>query len=138
MLAEGPPEVAVEPVGDLLATLRPGDYLAIQAFVDPGGSVVDELERVRLALRDRHRVATTVGLGPRFLHSTGQLHKGGPDTGVFLQVVGDDPEDVEVPGAGHGFSALKRAQADGDLLTLRERGRRAGRVALDELLEVVS
>ena len=138
VLAEGPPELAVEPAGDLLATLRPGDYVAIQAFVDPGSAVVDELERVRVALRDRHRVATTVGLGPRFLHSTGQLHKGGPDTGVFLQVVGDDPEDVEVPGAGHGFSALKRAQADGDLLTLRERGRRAGRVALDELLEVVS
>jgi hypothetical protein len=89
-----------------------------------------------VALRDRLRVATTVGLGPRFLHSTGQLHKGGPDTGVFVQVVGDDPDDVAIPGAPYGFSTLKHAQADGDLLTLRDRKRRAGRVRLAELLEV--
>jgi hypothetical protein len=80
-------------------------------------------------------VATTVGLGPRFLHSTGQLHKGGPGTGVFVQVVGDDEPDVPIPGAGYGFSTLIHAQADGDLLTLRDRKRRAGRVALAELTE---
>jgi hypothetical protein len=81
-------------------------------------------------------VATTVGLGPRFLHSTGQLHKGGPDRAVFVQVVGDDAGDVPIPGAAYGFSTLKHAQADGDLLALHERKRRAGRVALGELLEL--
>jgi hypothetical protein len=89
-----------------------------------------------VALRDRLRVATTVGLGPRFLHSTGQLHKGGPASGVFVQVVGDDPDDVPIPDADYGFSTLKHAQADGDLTTLRDRKRRAGRVRLAELLEV--
>jgi hypothetical protein len=136
VLADGPPSIEPTPLGDLLGLVRPGDYLAIQAFVDPGGPAVAAIEAARVALRDRLGVATTVGLGPRFLHSTGQLHKGGPDTGVFLQVVGDDPEDVEIPGAGYGFSTLKHAQADGDLLTLDERKRRAGRVRLDELVEV--
>jgi transaldolase / glucose-6-phosphate isomerase len=87
-----------------------------------------------MGLRDRFRVATTVGIGPRFLHSTGQLHKGGPPTGVFLQVVGEDPTDVAIPGTDMSFSQLKRAQADGDLVALRERGLRAGRVALDDLI----
>ncbi len=100
--------------------------------------MVADLDRARVALRDRLRVATTVGLGPRFLHSTGQLHKGGPDTGVFVQVVGDDPDDVPIPGAGYGFSTLKHAQADGDLLVLGDRKRRAGRVRLDELVEVAT
>ena len=101
--------------------------------------MVDEIERARAVLRDRLRVATTVGLGPRFLHSTGQLHKGGPNTGVFVQVVGDHgDEDVAIPGAPYGFAALERAQADGDLLTLHDRKRRAGRVALTELVEVSS
>jgi len=136
VLADGPPAVDPVQVGDLLGTVAPGDYVAIQAFVDPADPVVERLERVRVALRDRLRVATTLGLGPRFLHSTGQLHKGGPPTGVFLQVVGDPDTDVPIPGAPYGFAALERAQADGDLLTLRDRGRRAGRVRLDELLEV--
>jgi transaldolase / glucose-6-phosphate isomerase len=136
VLAEGPPAIEVQPLDDLLDQVVPGDYVAIQAFVDPGGGVVDDIERARVALRDRLRVATTVGLGPRFLHSTGQLHKGGPATGVFVQVVSDAAEDVPIPGADYGFAALERAQADGDLVTLRERGRRAGRVRLAELLEV--
>jgi hypothetical protein len=136
VLDEGPPSVDPTPLDDLLAQVETGDYLAIQVFVDPGSPVVAAIERARVALRDRLRVATTVGLGPRFLHSTGQLHKGGPDTGVFVQVVGDDPDDVAIPGAPYGFSTLKHAQADGDLLTLRDRKRRAGRVRLAELLEV--
>jgi hypothetical protein len=86
-------------------------------------------------MRDRLRVATTVGLGPRFLHSTGQVHKGGPPTGVFIQVVGDDPEDIEIPEAGYGFSTLKHAQAAGDYLTLKRRGLRVARVALTDLLD---
>jgi hypothetical protein len=138
VLEDGPPSVDDTPLDDLLARVSPGDYLAIQAFVDPGSAVVADIERARVALRDRLGVATTVGLGPRFLHSTGQLHKGGPESGVFLQVVGDDPEDVPIPDASYGFSALKRAQADGDLVTLQERGRRVARVRLAQLVEVGS
>ena len=138
VLAGGRPDLPVTAASDLLGQLGPGDYLAVQAFVDPGAEVVDRLDAVRTAVRQRWRVATTVGLGPRFLHSTGQLHKGGPGSGVFVQVVGDDPDDVPVPGESYGFSALKAAQADGDLVTLHERGRRAGRVAVDDLLDAVS
>jgi glucose-6-phosphate isomerase len=138
VLADGPPDIAPTALDDLLDQVGPGDYLAIQAFVDPGGPDVAAADAARLALRDRLRVATTVGLGPRFLHSTGQLHKGGPNTGVFVQVVGDDPEDVPVPGAGYGFSTLKHAQADGDLLTLHDRKRRAGRVRPADLTEVTT
>jgi transaldolase/glucose-6-phosphate isomerase len=119
----------------LFDQLGPGDYLVLQAFVDPGDeALLAGLERVRVAVRDRHRVATTVGVGPRFLHSTGQLHKGGPPTGVFVQVVGDDPVDVPIPGRPFGFSTLKHAQADGDLRSLLDRGLRAGRVGIDDLL----
>lgn len=140
VLEEGPPDVSPTPLEDLLATVGDGDYLAIQAFVDPAGPEVPALERARVALRDRLRVATTLGLGPRFLHSTGQLHKGGPGTGVFVQVVADHGGDVDVPvpGRPYGFAALERAQADGDLLALRERKRRAGRVRLAELTEVAT
>ena len=127
VLDEGPPAIEATPLDDLLARVGPGDYLAIQAFVDPGQP---RGGRHRAgpggAARPAARWRPRSGLGPRFLHSTGQLHKGGPDTGVFVQVVGDDPDDVPIPGAGYGFSALKHAQADGDLVTLQERGRRAG------------
>jgi glucose-6-phosphate isomerase len=136
VLEQGRPELATTPLDELLGQVVPGDYLAVQAFVDPASPVVDDIQAARVALRDRLRVATTVGLGPRFLHSTGQLHKGGPDTGVFVQVVGDDPDDVPIPGQAYGFSGLKHAQADGDLVTLRDRKRRAARVTLGELLEV--
>lgn len=136
VLDEGPSEVAAEPLSGLLDQVGPGDYVAIQAYVDPESGVVDALEDARTAIRDRLRVATTVGLGPRFLHSTGQLHKGGPPSGVFVQVVGDDPVDVAIPGQPFGFSTLKHAQAEGDLLTLRAHGLRAARVTLDDLLEV--
>jgi transaldolase/glucose-6-phosphate isomerase len=128
------PDVAEQPVTAVLAGVEPGDYVSIQAYVDPGSGAVDDLERLRLAVRDRLRVATTIGLGPRFLHSTGQFHKGGPPSGVFLQVVGDDPDDVAIPGSPFGFATLKQAQAAGDLATLRERGLRAARVTLDDLL----
>jgi len=134
-LAAGAPDVQREPLDALLAQLRPGDYLAIQAYVDPASPVVERLERVRVALRDRYGVPVTLGVGPRYLHSTGQLHKGGPPTGVFVQVVADDHEDPRIPGEDHGFATLKRAQAAGDLMALREAGRRAGRVDIDELLD---
>ena len=138
VLADGLPPIETTSPRELLASTQPGDYLAILAFVDPGDEVLlGELERARRALRDRLRIATTVGVGPRFLHSTGQLHKGGPPSGVFLQLLGEDAEDVEIPGKPFGFSMLKRAQAAGDLLALQARGLRAGRVTLDELLEEV-
>ena len=136
VLAEGPPAIDVVDAGELLDQVRPGDYVALTAFVDPGRhELLHGLQAARLAIRDRHRVATTLGIGPRFLHSTGQLHKGGPPTGVFLQVVGEDPTDVDIPGRDLTFATLKQAQADGDLTALRERGLRAGRVALDDLID---
>ncbi len=135
VLEKGLPDIEPEPLGTLLAEVRPGDYLAIQAYVDPEDGVVDAIEDARTALRDRLVVATTVGLGPRFLHSTGQLHKGGPPSGVFVQVVGEDATDLAIPGRPYGFSELKQAQAAGDLATLRRRGLRAARVTLDDLLE---
>lgn len=137
VLAEGLQDEPAVPLASLLDRVQPGDYLAIQAFVDSyDADLVAQIETARLALRDRLRVATTTGLGPRFLHSTGQLHKGGPNTGVFVQVVGDGTSDISVPGEPYGFSTLEKAQAVGDLRTLRARGRRCGRVSLDELLEV--
>lgn len=118
---------------ELLGLLVPGDYLAIQAYVDPEAEVVSELERIRLGLRDRYRVATTLGIGPRYLHSTGQLHKGGPDSGVFLQIAEHNDDDLAIPGERFGFATLESAQAAGDLQALLDRGRRAGRVRLEDL-----
>jgi transaldolase / glucose-6-phosphate isomerase len=132
------PEPDQSDLDDLLSQLRPGDHLAIQAFVDPGSSVVDALEDVRTALRDRHSVAVTLGIGPRFLHSTGQLHKGGPAGIVCVQVLGDDSGELDIPGRSFGFGHLKAAQATGDLLALRERGIRAGRVPLADLLAIAA
>jgi hypothetical protein len=91
------------------------------------------LAAIAAKLRDRYKVAVTVGFGPGFLHSTGQLHKGGPDTGVFLQVTDDPKTDLEVPGMGFTFGRLIAAQTDGDLIALRDAGRQAARVSLGEL-----
>jgi transaldolase/glucose-6-phosphate isomerase len=88
------------------------------------------LTRLRVACRDRMHNATTVGYGPRFLHSTGQLHKGGPATGVFLQLTADVGQDLPIPGEGYSFGTLRNAQALGDLQVLRRRGRRVLRVHL--------
>jgi transaldolase/glucose-6-phosphate isomerase len=134
VLQEGMPDIPVAPAESVLATVKPGDYIAIQAFIDTASPGIEALQRVRMALRDRYRVATTVGIGPRYLHSTGQLHKGGASSGVFLQIVGDDPLDLEIPGRPFGFSQLKQAQAAGDYLALKDKGRRVARVARDELL----
>ena len=94
------------------------------------GALLAPLSRASL----RHLyIATTVGFGPRFLHSTGQLHKGGANNGVFLQVVSDDPADVPIPGKPYTFRTLKAAQALGDLASLKAHGRRVSRVTLAEL-----
>jgi glucose-6-phosphate isomerase len=136
VLAEGGATVAEVPVAELLGQLRPGDHLALQVFGDPGDHEVHVLEAARVALRDRHRVAVSLGWGPRFLHSTGQLHKGGPPQIVCVQVLGVDHLEIPIPGQPFGFGFLKQAQAAGDLRTLQARGIRAGRVDLHELLEV--
>jgi glucose-6-phosphate isomerase len=124
---EDPP---LEPVGsldELLAAAEPPNYVAIQAFVDPVRE--PELE----PLIDRAHTTgcvVTHGLGPRYLHSTGQLHKGGPPTGLFVQVVDDTGEEVPIPGQDFGFGRLIRAQAEGDFRSLQERGRKVVRVKL--------
>jgi transaldolase/glucose-6-phosphate isomerase len=111
-------------------------YIAIQAFVDPSEDNARLLEEARLKLRDRYKVATTVGFGPRYLHSTGQLHKGGPPTGVFIQVSDERSTDIDVPGMGFSFGQLLDAQADGDLLALRDLGRPVVRVSLGSLPDI--
>ncbi|HLT16884.1 MAG TPA: hypothetical protein VK007_09290 [Acidimicrobiales bacterium] len=134
VLAEGDASVEEVPLDDLLAQVRPGDHLAIQAFLDPESPMATELQAVRTRLRDELQVAVSLGFGPRFLHSTGQLHKGGPPSIVCVQVSPPDPYEIPIPGRDFGFGHLKQAQATGDLRTLQARGIRAGRVSLDELL----
>jgi hypothetical protein len=121
------------PARDVLSQVRPGDYIALTAYVPRNDQWRDRLQKVRLALRDRYHVATTVGFGPRFLHSTGQVHKGGPNEGVFLQVVSDNAIDVPIPGRPYTFGQLKAAQAAGDLASLRSHGRRVARLTEDDL-----
>ncbi|HEV2449953.1 MAG TPA: glucose-6-phosphate isomerase [Thermoplasmata archaeon] len=113
-----------------LAEANVGDYVAIQAFLAPSDRIDEKLRALRSALRRRLRVSTTLGYGPRFLHSTGQLHKGGPASGLFLQLVDEPSEALELP-AGHGsFGKIIRAQADGDAQALEQKGRRLFRVQL--------
>lgn len=125
-----------EGVTDWLRTqVRPGDYVAVQAYLPYGQS--DELERLRTALTEGLDVAVTAGFGPRYLHSTGQLHKGGPDTVVAVQLVDRTPAaSLPVPTAPYDFNTLIAAQALGDLQTLVQRGRRIRRFAVDDLMEV--
>jgi transaldolase/glucose-6-phosphate isomerase len=111
--------------------VRPGDYVAILAYLPRTPATEAALQRMRLRLRDARHAATTVGYGPRFQHSTGQLHKGGANNGVFLQIVAADHEDVPIPGAPYTFGTLKAAQALGDLRTLERHGRRVVRADLD-------
>lgn len=115
---------------DVIAQVRPGDYVAITAYVARDRKHVALLDDLRLRLRDALRVATTVGFGPRFLHSTGQLHKGGPPTVVALQIVADEPNDPAIPGMNVGFRTLLAAQALGDWLSLDKRRRRGVRIHL--------
>lgn len=107
----------------LLNQLDPAGYLAILAFVDPRPEVLDRLQAIRQLLGERLRVATTLGIGPRYLHSIGQLYKGGPPSGVFLQLVGEPDSDLPIPGSTYTFRTLFLAQADGDFEALRARGR---------------
>jgi hypothetical protein len=130
------PEEGYDDLGALLEAVRPGDYLAIQAYLPRTPDNASRLQAARMKLRDRLRVATTLGFGPRFLHSTGQLHKGGPPTGIFIQVVDEPSLDLPIPGKPYTFRRLLDAQAAGDLQALRARGRRVARVRLSDLEEV--
>jgi transaldolase/glucose-6-phosphate isomerase len=113
-----------------LNRLGAGDYFALLAYIEMNEAHERKLSAMRLAVRDRKRVATCLGFGPRFLHSTGQAFKGGPNTGVFLQITCDDAADLPVPGQKYSFGVVKAAQARGDFQVLAERDRRALRVHL--------
>jgi len=102
-----------------------GDYAAVLAYIERSPAHIDVVQHIRRAIRDRTTAATCVGFGPRFQHSTGQAYKGGPNSGVFLQITCDDPEDLPVPGQSYTFGIVKAAQARGDFDVLAERGRRA-------------
>jgi hypothetical protein len=107
-----------------LKEASPGDYLALMAYLPQTDETDAVLDRIRLSLRDRLRVATTIGYGPRFLHSTGQLHKGGGNQGLFIQMTDKPEADVPIPGEPYTFGGLIGAQAMGDYQVLAERGRR--------------
>jgi transaldolase / glucose-6-phosphate isomerase len=109
---------------------RPGDYFAIMAYMAKDAAVEREVARMRTAVRDHLKLATTFGYGPRFLHSTGQLHKGGPNKGLFLQITQDHDEDPPIPGASYGFATLNQAQFLGDYQSLENHERRLIRIHL--------
>jgi len=118
------------------AKMKPGDYVALLAYIEETPEVEAAIREIRTSIRKATSCATTNGFGPRFLHSTGQLHKGGPDSGVFIQITAPDKVDFPVPEAPYTFSVLKDAQALGDFQSLVKHGRRAIRVDLGD--EVVA
>lgn len=131
----GPPSGADDVAGYLAAFFggaRPGDYVALHAYIERSAEHAALLEGLATRLREGLGIPVTIGFGPRFLHSTGQLHKGGPDTGLFLQITPTDVPDLPIPGSGYSFGVLKRAQAIGDSDALRDAGRRVVRVDIGE------
>jgi len=134
VLKEGAPDL---PDGDLseLATEPPG-YVAIMGYLPYSDATEAAVARLRAHLIERYHVATTWGYGPRFLHSTGQFHKGGPKVGRFLQLIDEPAADLEVPGEPFSFGTLVRAQADGDLQTLRNHGLPAVRVVVGDIDQI--
>jgi len=135
VLASGA-EPDVSPQGsaeELFAQAMPGDYVCIQAFVNPTSANEEKVLELAGRAREATGCVVTHGFGPRYLHSTGQLHKGGPPTGLFLQVVDDTGDELPIPGQPFGFRKLIRAQAAGDFASLQERGRRIARIQLEEM-----
>jgi len=128
--AAGPKPTLARLLRAHVSRVQSGDYAAFLAYVDMNATHESLLQSMRHAVRDRRKVATCLGFGPRFLHSTGQAYKGGPNRGVFFQITCDDARDVPVPGAKYTFGVVKAAQARGDFSVLAERGRRALRVHL--------
>ena len=121
----------------LMSTIGPGDYFAVLAYLPQDPDDVAALDRVRVLVRDGLGNATTAGFGPRFLHSTGQLHKGGPANGVFLQLTAEPHRDLPIPGWQESFGTLIAAQALGDLRSLQARGRRVLRLHGDDMATVL-
>jgi transaldolase/glucose-6-phosphate isomerase len=113
-----------------LSRIEAKDYVALLAYLERDADHIDLLQDMRLKVGEQRHVATCAEFGPRFLHSTGQAYKGGPDSGVFLQITADDARDLPVPGQNASFGVIKAAQARGDFDVLTERGRRALRVHL--------
>jgi glucose-6-phosphate isomerase len=132
-IAEGTEPEEPVAVATLSAALASAGYIALLAFVDPDGASAERLPSAARGLARRLDLPVTVGIGPRYLHSTGQLHKGGRDDGIFLVIVGGDVMDVAIPGRPYGFARLKRAQAAGDVAALRAAGRSVAVVTLDDL-----
>jgi transaldolase/glucose-6-phosphate isomerase len=126
-------------LGDVVKThlsrIGPGDYFAVLGYIPMNAENEKALQTIRHSVRDAKKVATCLGFGPRFLHSTGQAYKGGTNTGVFLQITCDDQSDLAVPGQSYTFGVVKSAQARGDFAVLAERGRRALRVHLGKNLK---
>jgi transaldolase / glucose-6-phosphate isomerase len=119
-------------IDELLAQAHERDYVCVQAFIEPSAENDRRIDDLVRKLRRRNGLVVTHGYGPRYLHSTGQLHKGGPNTGLFLQVVDDPGEEIPIPGKPFGFRRLLRAQAAGDYASLQERGRRVARIHIEE------
>jgi transaldolase/glucose-6-phosphate isomerase len=115
------------------ARIGAGDYFAVLGYIQMNAEHEKKLQSMRHAIRDKKHVATCLGFGPRFLHSTGQAYKGGPNSGVFLQITCDDAVDLPVPGQQYTFGVVKAAQARGDFQVLADRGRRALRVHLQDV-----
>jgi hypothetical protein len=136
VLTEGAPELPGGDLAELLDGLVPPHYFAIMGYLPYSGETEAAIARLRAALVERHHVATTWGYGPRFLHSTGQFHKGGPPTGRFLQLIDEPAADLEIPGEPYTFGTLIRAQADGDLQTLRDHGLPAVRVVVGDIDQI--
>ena len=139
------PASVAQGIANHLGQARPGDYLAIQAYLEPSAEIERSLQTLRGLLRDRLRIATTLGFAPRYLHATGQLHKGGPPNGLYLQITGADAPELTIPGAGYDFSTFNAAQALGELEALQARQRRVIRLhmqgkpaqTLQHLLQIV-
>jgi glucose-6-phosphate isomerase len=133
LVAGGTSPSVADAVRSLLGTTRGGDYAAVLAFLPPDPGVTAALADLRRIIGDGLGVATTAGIGPRYLHSTGQLHKGGPNTGVFLLLTADPQRDLPIPGRAESFGTLIAAQAEGDLAALQRRGRRVLRLHLSDV-----
>jgi hypothetical protein len=127
-LSDASPVATAAEIRHALGTIRDGDYVALLSYLSPSAEVDAAIAEVRMALRRRFRIATTHGVGPRYLHSAGQYHKGGPNTAIVFILTADDETATPIPGSGCTFSMLKRAQALGDVETLAAHQRRVLRI----------
>lgn len=124
LVFDGEAGSVADALGAFFSTVKPGDFTAFLAYLTEDVGTEGSLDALRLAVRDRTKTATTLGFGPRYLHSTGQLHKGGPNNGLFVVITADDEEDAAIPGKPYSFGQLRRAQALGDYASLKQHGRR--------------